>query len=515
MAIFSLISVLDILAAVLFLATLWAIRDHRKRGGLPYPPGPQPLPIIGNLLDISKEFSWLAFTRFSETYGNILSFHIFGTVIVVLNTAETTKDLLEKRGDICSDRPIPAIFKMAGWEWMVPAARYGEPYRLSRKILDRSLRPGAVALHRSMQRSKAHVLLTRLLEYPREWEAHIEFMQGELILEMTYGYEAQGHNDRKIEISKQLCRIGFKVGSPGGLLVNDLAFLCHIPEWLPWFSYKPLARVCYNIAQEVKHEPIRFVKESMLNGTAQPSLALENLQALEGLSESERRGSERTIAEALGSIYVAGADTTVSALMSFFLAVSLYPDIQKKAQEELDAVTGRERPPTFEDRARLPFVDAVCKEVLRWNPVGPFAVPHATTEDIVYKGYFIPKGAVVIGNTWAILHDPSVYPEPDVFRPERFLNPDGSLRDDPILVSAFGYGRRICPGRHFADATIFITVASLFSVFNISKGQSEDGRPFTYSYTGSILSQPNSFPCSIIPRDKNAEELILAKEMES
>jgi Cytochrome P450 len=87
----------------------------------------------------------------------------------------------------------------------------------------------------------------------------------------------------------------------------------------------------------------------------------------------------------------------------------------------------------------------------------------------------------------AILHDPSVYPEPDVFRPERFLNPDGSLRDDPILVSAFGYGRRICPGRHFADATIFITVASLFSVFNISKGQSEGGGPFTYSYTGSIL----------------------------
>jgi Cytochrome P450 len=85
------------------------------------------------------------------------------------------------------------------------------------------------------------------------------------------------------------------------------------------------------------------------------------------------------------------------------------------------------------------------------------------------------------------LHDSSVYPEPDVFKPERFLNLDGSLRDDPILVSAFGYGRRICPGRHFVDATLFITVASLFSVFNISKGQSEDGRPFTYSYTGSIL----------------------------
>jgi len=398
---------------------------------------------------------------------------------------------------------------------MVFTARYGEPYRLARKILYRGLRPGAVALHRSMQRSRAHALLTRMLEYPREWEAHIELMQGELILATTYGYEAQGRNDRKIEIARQLTRIVSKVALPGALLVNDLPFLRHIPEWLPWFSYKPLARVCYNMGQEAKHEPIRFVKESMLNGTAQPSLALENLQALEGLSESERRGPEQTIAGSLGSMYLAGADTTVAALMSFLLAVSLYPDIQKKAQEELDAVTGRERLPTFEDRARLPFVDAVCKEVLRWNPVTPLAVPHVTTEDIVYKGYFIPKGAMVIGNTWAIFHDPSVYPEPDVFRPERFLNPDGSLHDDPILVSAFGYGRRICPGRYFVDATLFITVASLFSVFNISQGQSEDGGPFTYSYTGSIISHPNSFPCCIIPRDRKAEELILAKEMES
>ena len=87
----------------------------------------------------------------------------------------------------------------------------------------------------------------------------------------------------------------------------------------------------------------------------------------------------------------------------------------------------------------------------------------------------------------AILHDPSVYPEPEAFKPERFLNPDGSLREDPILLSTFGYGRRICPGRHFVDATLFITVASLFSVFSIRKEQGSEAEPFTYSFTGSIV----------------------------
>jgi cytochrome P450 len=110
---------------------------------------------------------------------------------------------------------------------------------------------------------------------------------------------------------------------------------------------------------------------------------------------------------------------------------------------------------------------------------------------------------VVIGNTWwvtlfallynasivvrAILHDPSLYPEPDVFKPERFLNPDGSLRDDPVLVSAFGFGKRICPGRHFADATFFIGVASLLSVFNIERGKDGGDKLSDYTYTGFLV----------------------------
>jgi len=193
--------------------------------------------------------------------------------------------------------------------------------------------------------------------------------------------------------------------------------------------------------------------------------------------------------------------------MSFVVAILLRPDVQKRAQQELDAVTRRERLPTFEDRPDLPFVDAICKEVLRWRPVTPLALPHATTKDNVYEGFFIPEGALVFGNSWAILHDPVMYPEPDSYKPERFLNPDGSLRDDPVLASTFGFGKRICPGRHFVDATLFIVVASMLSVFNIKKAK---GTPDEFSYLGAGLSRPHSFRCSITPRDKKAEELIVA-----
>ena len=87
----------------------------------------------------------------------------------------------------------------------------------------------------------------------------------------------------------------------------------------------------------------------------------------------------------------------------------------------------------------------------------------------------------------AIFHDPSTYPEPNVFKPERFLNPDGSLRDDPLLSSAFGYGKRICPGRHFVDTTLFIYVASLLSVFRIENVQDGQEKRSKYKYTGALI----------------------------
>jgi len=361
-----------------------------------------------------------------------------------------------------------------------------------------------------MQESKARLLLTRMLKNPKDWEAHIELMQGQLMLSMTYGYEVQGSGDRKIDVSRRLVEIGSETTLPGALLVNDLPLLRHIPDWLPWFSYKPLARVGRDLGLEVLHLPMQFVKDAMAKGTAQPSLTLENLQRIEKLSEMERLNAEEVIMGASGTIFVAGADTTIAATMTFFLAMALHPDIMRKVQRELDAVTGRDRLPTFEDRPRLPFVGAVCREVSRWQPVLPLAVPHAVTKDDVYEGYLIPKGAIVIGNTWAILHDPARYPEPEAFKPERFLSPDGSLLDDPVLGLAFGYGRRVCPGRHFAEATLFITVASLLSVFNIEKGETSKGQPFEYTYTGMVISRPNTFPCSFVPRDKRAEELIIA-----
>lgn len=185
----------------------------------------------------------------------------------------------------------------------------------------------------------------------------------------------------------------------------------------------------------------------------------------------------------------------MSALYTFFLAMTLNPEVQKKAQEEISRVVGEDRLPGFADRDNLPYIGALIKEVLRWNPVGPLgeshltvtslllvahdacffpppALPHRVTSDDIYRGYHIPKDSLILANVWKFLHDPKVYSNPFEFDPSRFLGPNPEK--DPREV-CFGFGRRVCPGSVLAQASLYITAAMSLAVFDISKKVDERG----------------------------------------
>ncbi|KAN0137801.1 Cytochrome P450 [Lactarius tabidus] len=178
-------------------------------------------------------------------------------------------------------------------------------------------------------------------------------------------------------------------------------------------------------------------------------------------------------------------------MASLFLALLLFPGVQERAQAELDSVISRDRLPTYDDKPRLPYIEAMSEELLRWHIVAPLGVPHAPLEDDIYKGHFIPKGAMVIVNSCYI---PSLIPDPEAFKPERSFNKDRTFRDDPTTHLAFGAGRRICPGRHFVDATLFVVTASILSVFKVTRANDENGNevpvaaPDPASVLGSITA---------------------------
>jgi len=178
----------------------------------------------------------------------------------------------------------------------------------------------------------------------------------------------------------------------------------------------------------------------------------------------------------------AGSETTSTTLMWWTLAMVAFPQVQLRAQAELDAVVGRTRLPTFADAPHLPYVRAIIKEVLRWRPSVPLGVPHKAIDDDWYEGMFIPKGATCVPNTWQCNHDRAIFgDDADEFRPERHLDDKGELEPGPIETNqeghvSFGFGRRICVGKHLANDSLFIHTARILWTANLECVKDENGR---------------------------------------
>jgi cytochrome P450 len=170
----------------------------------------------------------------------------------------------------------------------------------------------------------------------------------------------------------------------------------------------------------------------------------------------------------------AGAESTSAAINSCMLYLSAYPDTQRRAHDELDRVIGNSRSPNFDDANQLPYIRAIVKETLRIRPLACMGIPHYTTADITYKGHNIPKNSIVAIQQYAIHYDPSLFPDPETFSPERYLNHPhkaavyaASLNPYDRDHWDFGAGRRICPGIHLAENSLFITIAKIVWAFNL------------------------------------------------
>lgn len=189
--------------------------------------------------------------------------------------------------------------------------------------------------------------------------------------------------------------------------------------------------------------------------------------------------------------------------------MTLNPEAQATAQAELDTVIGIDRLPTAEDRISLPYVDALVKEVFRWQPVTPLGLPHRLTTEDTHAGYRIPAGSIVMANIWAMLHNADTYADPQRFNPDRFMGP--SAERDPREI-CFGFGRRVCPGQVLADASVWLSCALALAAFTISPARDADGKEVLpkAAMTSGTISHPEPFQCHIAPRSQTMEALIRA-----
>jgi cytochrome P450 len=266
------------------------------------------------------------------------------------------------------------------------------------------------------------------------------------------------------------------MAKPGTYLADTLPFLGNLPPRLQWWrkGVKPYFDKQANLwmsfwstlktQMETKQAPECFVKQF-----------IESDYDAQGISELQA-------AFLAGSMIEAGSETTSAALNTAILSLSANPDARRKAYEEISRVTTTSRSPTFDDELKLPYIRAIVKETLRLRPVTNIGTPHYTTAPVTYKGIYIPANSVVCLQQYPIHYDPTLFPDPHSFKPERFLNhPYGSGHYAAGPASsrdhwAFGAGRRICSGVHLAENSMFIVLAKLLWAFEILAPIDEQGR---------------------------------------
>ncbi|KAI6155078.1 cytochrome P450 [Pisolithus tinctorius] len=465
-------SFLFISTACIIGAGLWlATRITRKKSNLPYPPGPRQLPIVGNAFDVNLKEPHITYTEWGKTYGEIVYCHIFGQDILIVNSEKMARTLAEGRSTIYSDRPHSPLFRLFGADHITGILEYGKEWKSQRKLLHLGLRHDIVDRYHELHLRSAHQLVENIQRDSKSLYNHLDLYTATMALEFTYGRRMEVKNDPIISMAASLAE-GMTKGVTAervGLLAA-LPILKYIPSWFPGAAFQDEARRCRNMMASFADIPFAKAKEQAVTGVPQPSFVSDILQ--------QGDEDESVAKETATGIYI--GTLTTSTLKVLVLAMILNPEIQNKAHAELDAVVGKGVLPTFEDRKRLPYLQAVLFEAMRWNPVIPLGFPHATTTSDVVEGYYIPKGTFIPYYTISTdirAMSKNEYEDPERFDPTRHLTSDGKLKPNANQDNTkyFGFGRRSCPGRLLAGDSLWAAAAVMLSAFRFEKAKDSFG----------------------------------------
>ncbi|KAK0495195.1 cytochrome P450 [Armillaria luteobubalina] len=449
------------------------------------PRGPRGLPILGNGLQLWASGLPLEqlFMKWSQSYGDVMLVTVPRRSIIVLNTYKAVKDLLDKRGSIYSDRP-PMIMHMelAGWKRLTPGLPYGEQIRAHRRIIISTLNPKAVQQYTELQNASILRLIKALAEMPDEFSQHLKSYAATTVIKLVYG---QQNTEEILEIAYEAMESSNTLGFPGATLVDLLPIFKYTPMWTPFMSFRRAAEKVRLIVEKAHEIPYNQVKEALKNGTAGSSLVADNLRArggLENVSEEE----EEDIKCAAATLLAGALDTVTVAFRPLRTWIRYLILMQS--------------PEKYTGTSPLSYsiISLLNNPSHRWGAAFTLSIPHKLIQDDIYEGHLLPNGALVAPNVYAMFR---ACPDPESFIPERYIDGTslGDVPEDPREL-AFGFGRRRCPGEHLANRTVFIALAQITALFDISPEKDSSGRPLPPSaefVSGEAVRRPKPFKCAI------------------
>ncbi|KAG8833045.1 hypothetical protein FRC17_000111 [Serendipita sp. 399] len=460
------IAVGALVTATITIVYTWRSHSHSIASGaksLNELPGPRPKPIIGNARDFPTRARYQAFSKYREQYGDIVHLRLPTFHLVLLSKLDDADELLNKRAHIWSARPYNRMVDdYCGFAWGLITTQPTASFYEQRKVFRKVMGPHVVSDFDLLIEEEAKNLIKNARGFSGDPHDIIHDATGAVVIRIAYGDKVHAQYGPEL-VELNLSTMAFITWSMTQLwIINLLPISRFIPTWFPGLQWPAVAKRGSELTSKLRHWVYDMIKEEYERGTADPSVISKYIGDSSISKESLRDGT--------ALMYLGGVDTTGTALMSLFANLLIHPHVQKRLHQELDAALTPGHFPTFADLESMQYLKATWNEVPRVSPPVPGALPHVNSTDDVWNGYFFPKGTILIANIGDLLRDPRKWGEDaHEFKPERFL-PEYNPRagEMPSVESiVFGFGRRICPGRHFAHRNGMMFAAAMLSTYEI------------------------------------------------
>ncbi|KAE8378183.1 cytochrome P450 [Aspergillus bertholletiae] len=488
------------------------------RRGQDYPDGPPTLPLIGNAHQIPRKGAHFLFAEMAKKYGDMFSLKVGWGTIIILSNRRIIKELLDRRSSTTSNRPVSTVAQtITGGDHLL-VMDSGPTFRLFRKLLHQELMESICdKKHIKLQNAEAVQMLHDFVAFPQQHMLHPKRFSNSVIMSILYGIRTASHDAPHMTRLYQLMDHWSEVMELGATPPVDVfPFLKWLPERFLG-NWKSRVWKVHNEMNELYKEMLERVINRR-NSQGNHGSFMDKV-----LDKNVKLGLTPHQLYFLGGVAMeGGSDTSSGIIIACMQALTKWPDVQKKAQQEIDSVVDESRSPTWSDFEQLPYVTAIIKETQRWRSVGGLGIPHSLSQDEWIDGKHLPKGATVFINGWALHHDERRYPNHDVFDPDRYagytrLASEYAVSSDYENRDHYNYGtgRRLCPGVHLAERNLFLGISKLLWAFNFEKEIDGNGNPVepdtdpVSGYSEGFIISAKPFPCRVSPRSDKRQETIM------
>ncbi|XP_076472648.1 steroid 17-alpha-hydroxylase/17,20 lyase-like [Babylonia areolata] len=472
----------------------------RKRYRLP--PGPLALPLLGNLVqmrDKSQQFYVILDRWARERYGPVLTIYLGPVRCVMLNDFNSINEALVQKGEDYAGRPfLHSLDLLTEGSKDIAFTDYSPAWKLHRRIAVKAIRHYLTGPHLDTAIHKVMAKVTeKMAAEPGPFDP-FPFISSLMfhILDFTCFGEEKPYDDPSIQrLINMFDEINSTVGN--GFFEDVIPLLKYWPTKTFRRATSMFVMVLEYYESKIQEHRQSFSPDKVRDMT--DSILLAQMEAArEERAEVMAMFTDVHVRQTISDLFGAGSDTSRYTLTWALLYVAGHPEVQRRAQEEIDGAVGTCMP-SVEHRPHLHYTQAVLQETMRMAPVVPMSLPHKSLCDTTVGGYDVPKNTMVMVNLWAVMHDPDLWEEPDQFRPERFLDDEGKLKPTPKTWMPFSAGRRACLGESVSKPELLLLLANFLKRFTISL---PEGQPFDPSVLidSMNLHVPKPYKIVVTPR---------------